>query len=130
MDALNDSVQAQFREVLAQRRESLNKEIRAKLSEARGERIAPDASASTDGGDRATLDVAGELDLAEAVRDGDELRDVDAALGRLDAGTFGICTDCGDAIAIARLQAYPTAKRCSPCQQAREKRAGSVVHKF
>ena len=45
-----------------------------------------------------------------------ELGDIDAALERIDAGTYGQCTDCGVTIPPARLSAYPTAKRCIDCQ--------------
>ena len=33
----------------------------------------------------------------------------------------GVCIDCGDDVAFARLQAYPTAKRCIVCQEKRER---------
>jgi DnaK suppressor protein len=45
-----------------------------------------------------------------------ELGDIEAALERLDAGTYGQCADCGVTIPPARLNAYPTAKRCIDCQ--------------
>lgn len=45
-----------------------------------------------------------------------ELGDIEAALERLDAGTYGQCNDCGATIPPARLNAYPTAKRCIDCQ--------------
>jgi DnaK suppressor protein len=45
-----------------------------------------------------------------------ELGDIDAALERIQAGTYGQCTDCGVTIAPTRLNAYPTAKRCLDCQ--------------
>jgi DnaK suppressor protein len=51
-----------------------------------------------------------------------ELGDIEAALERLDAGTYGQCTDCGVIIAPARLNAYPTAKRCIDCQTVAEQR--------
>jgi DnaK suppressor protein len=51
-----------------------------------------------------------------------ELVDIDAALERLQAGTYGQCTDCGITIPTARLNAYPTAKRCLGCQTLAEKR--------
>lgn len=37
------------------------------------------------------------------------------AIARLDAGTYGLCVDCGEAIAEARLEALPTATRCINC---------------
>jgi DnaK suppressor protein len=41
---------------------------------------------------------------------------VRAALARIDAGTYGICTDCGNQISEARLQVRPEAARCIECQ--------------
>ncbi len=45
-----------------------------------------------------------------------ELGDIDAALERIRAGSYGTCTDCGVSIPALRLSAYPTAKRCIDCQ--------------
>jgi DnaK suppressor protein len=49
-----------------------------------------------------------------------ELGDIEAALERMGAGTYGQCTDCGVTIPSARLKAYPTAKRCIDCQTVAE----------
>lgn len=57
---------------------------------------------------------------AEEQRDLDELADVEAALRRLDAGTYGSCVDCGEALDAARLLARRSAGRCLRCQQACE----------
>ena len=43
---------------------------------------------------------------------------VDAALARLDAGTYGACTACGGPIAPERLEALPWAPLCIACQRA------------
>ena len=51
-----------------------------------------------------------------------ELGDIEAAMERMDAGTYGQCTDCGVSIPPARLNAYPTAKRCIDCQTVAEQR--------
>jgi len=48
-------------------------------------------------------------------------RDLNFALDRIQAGVYGICTDCGDDISFGRLLAYPTAKRCIECQSIHEK---------
>jgi len=61
-------------------------------------------------------------DIAEARHLLAELADVEGALGRVAAGSYGECVDCGDAIAAARLNAYPAATRCIACQGALEKR--------
>jgi DnaK suppressor protein len=51
-----------------------------------------------------------------------ELGDIEAAMERMDAGSYGQCTDCGVSIPPARLNAYPTAKRCIDCQTVAEQR--------
>lgn len=43
------------------------------------------------------------------------LRDIGAALERLDAGSYGVCENCGKPIAIARLEARPYARTCIAC---------------
>lgn len=42
----------------------------------------------------------------------DTLRDVDAALKKLDEGTFGKCEVCGEDIAEPRLEAMPSTRYC------------------
>ena len=48
----------------------------------------------------------------------DRLAEVDAAIERLAAGTFGICEQCGQPIAPARLEARLTARTCIGCASA------------
>jgi len=43
------------------------------------------------------------------------IEDIDAALARIDAGTYGACESCGAAIPIARLAAIPHARTCVRC---------------
>lgn len=45
-----------------------------------------------------------------------------AALRRLDAGTYGMCVDCGQPLPDERLQARPEAARCVSCQAKSEGR--------
>ncbi len=49
------------------------------------------------------------------------LGEVDAALLRIDAGTYGTCTSCGDEIPAARLEAYPWASVCIDCARTLER---------
>ncbi len=62
-----------------------------------------------------------ELEFALDDHESTELRRVNAALQRLANGSYGLCADCGVAIAPARLQASPEAERCLPCQEALER---------
>jgi RNA polymerase-binding protein DksA len=43
------------------------------------------------------------------------IRDIQAALARIDDGTYGICGSCGGEISPARLQVVPEATRCVDC---------------
>ena len=67
-----------------------------------------------------------ERDLAIDVFDRNSklLREVRAALGRIDAGTFGICLDCEEDISKKRLAAVPWTGSCITCQQAADNMVG------
>lgn len=41
-----------------------------------------------------------------------KLRDVNNALGRIEAGTYGVCVRCGNPIERQRLEALPSARTC------------------
>ncbi|MDY7575603.1 TraR/DksA family transcriptional regulator [Actimicrobium sp. CCI2.3] len=69
-------------------------------------------------------DVLNDTDLAELELDLAVLVEIDAALGRIKAGTYGICTACEEAIPLARLQAMPSAHFCIGCQAKSEERQG------
>jgi DnaK suppressor protein len=47
---------------------------------------------------------------------------IDAALARMDAGTYGMCTSCGRPIGAERLQALPAAALCIDCQRTKGNR--------
>ena len=64
------------------------------------------------------------LDLAVLQMKADTCRDIEGALRRIQAGTFGRCEKCGDVIPPARLQAVPFASRCRDCQ-AKAEESGS-----
>ena len=59
----------------------------------------------------------------------DILTQVNAAIERMDAGTYGICGNCGKRIAAERLEAFPYVALCIECQSRLERdqalRAGS-----
>lgn len=55
------------------------------------------------------------MDMALSDRDALALSAVEAALQRLEQGRYGLCADCGEAIAPARLALSPIASRCVAC---------------
>ena len=50
-----------------------------------------------------------------------ELKRIDAALRRIEEGTYGTCAACGERIAPARLEAQPAVTLCLPCAEERER---------
>ncbi len=50
------------------------------------------------------------------------LRKIEKTLKKLDEGEFGICEECGEDIAIKRLEARPVADVCIRCKEEMEKR--------
>jgi RNA polymerase-binding transcription factor DksA len=53
--------------------------------------------------------------LRRAVAARRKLADVEEALGRLTAGTFGVCEECGSAIPSELLNVSPEARYCARC---------------
>jgi DnaK suppressor protein len=51
------------------------------------------------------------------------LRELEAAVRRLDGGSFGLCEGCGEPISEMRLNAVPWAKFCIPCYEREQKAA-------
>jgi DnaK suppressor protein len=51
------------------------------------------------------------------------VEEIQAALGRIDDGTYGDCEVCGEPINPARLEALPIARRCLRCQEEAEQAA-------
>ena len=69
---------------------------------------------------RAQVATERELEFALGERETAELSAIDAALARIETGSYGLCTDCGVTIPPARLQASPEAWRCIACQEKAE----------
>lgn len=72
--------------------------------------------------DTATETYDRELDYTLEENSEHVLADINAALERIEAGTYGICANCGKQIAEERLDARPWATLCIDCQRERERR--------
>lgn len=105
---------------LQERRSALAARIREELAASDNQHYRDLAGSVTDAADEAFASVLVDLDAAIIDRQVDELRDIDAARERMKKAMYGACIDCGEDVPYERLAAYPTAKRCRPCQQLRE----------
>ena len=90
-----------------------------------------EADAFSTDGDRLSVDnpadigsesFAQEFSLELLQRDEATLAEIDEALDRVRAGTFGLCEGCEEPIPKARLNAVPHARFCVNCQRKTERR--------
>jgi DnaK suppressor protein len=81
---------------------------------------ATEGSGFGDAGDVGSELANREVDIALENNVQQRIQDVEAALERLDNGTYGICVDCGQPIMRERLEALPWADRCINCQRREE----------
>jgi RNA polymerase-binding transcription factor DksA len=115
---------AEFRQQLLEREQQLIREMRAGRQRAGSESFTQIAGEARDVGDASVADATTDSVNAERERDSDELREVQAALERIDAGTYGLCMKCGEPIDPQRLRALPTARYDLRHEAERERREG------
>ncbi|MER7734262.1 TraR/DksA C4-type zinc finger protein [Streptomyces erythrochromogenes] len=78
--------------------------------------------AGDDQADTGTKNITRESELALAANASSMLEQTERALERLEAGTYGLCENCGQPIGKARMQAFPRATLCVDCKQKQERR--------
>ena len=71
-------------------------------------------------------DIQGDIEFALLQMRAETLRRIDAALVRLEAGTYGSCFECATEISERRLRALPFAVRCQACEERREEEQGQA----
>lgn len=105
-----------FKKLLDKSYFQLREEVRLELIDTEDQTYIDLAGQVHDIGEASVADLLVDLNLAGIDRHIRDIRNVEAALLRIKAGTFGVCCDCGVSIAAERLQAYPSATRCHRCQ--------------
>jgi DnaK suppressor protein len=71
--------------------------------------------------DTASVTIDREVDLSIDRTASGVLREIDAALARIDDGTYGRCLRCGEPIGEKRLEAMPYATLCIECKRKEER---------
>ena len=75
-----------------------------------------DVQFDEEGGEGGTSNVDRELDLVLSAQARAAASEIDRALAKIQAGTYGLCEQCGQPIPDARLQALPQAALCVACK--------------
>jgi DnaK suppressor protein len=100
-------------------------EIQMKLRSLR-ETLPADATVVKDAEEQSVDDFVQDIDFALMQMKSETLGRIDQAIQRLESGTYGLCDECGEEIAAARLKALPFAALCRSCQEEQESRSQAV----
>ena len=113
-------------------RASFKKEITKKLHEARARILQEVSHKMRQESDNLKFEIGDIYDIASSERerelalmlgdrDREKLAEIDEALERIKDNTYGVCEECGEAIAENRLIALPFTRVCVECQSKNEK---------
>jgi DnaK suppressor protein len=121
MNGLTRSQIHHLEQLLLKQRQVLFEQAGAERALVHDQTLADVAGEVADTGDESVAMLVSDLNETMAERHVDEIRAIDAALDRIKQKALGVCSDCGAEIAYARLQAFPTATRCTECQGQHER---------
>jgi DnaK suppressor protein len=107
-----------LKKMLEDRRRELLTAVQGKIRDARSD--SGKERDVLDQGESSEVDIQEDIEFALIQMKSETLNKIDAALRRLDEGTYGDCFECGEEISNARLRALPFAVRCKDCEEARE----------
>lgn len=116
---------ADFKKLLLQRKSAILEEINHisgdTLKQSQKEASGDISGYSYHMADVATDNYDREFSLGLASNERKILYEIDAALRKIDDGSFGVCESCSSLITKKRLSAVPHARTCIKCQEAQEK---------
>lgn len=114
-----DAFQTRQRDILLAEREKAEHSAAVWQAEAdalAADREPGDVQFDEESGEGDTLAVERERDLAISAGERAKIEEIDAALARLAAGTYGLCESCGKKILKARLEFMPEVAVCVDCK--------------
>jgi len=104
--------------ILESRRSELMHDVQHKIRDVRSDGITDRDVLDT--AESSEVDTQDDIEFALIQMKAETLNKIDAALRRIDEGSYGDCSECGSEIAEARLRALPFAVRCRDCEDVRE----------
>ena len=116
---MRDAFLKKMRTTLTRQKQQILRQLNDEIQEGKDNRL-------EDGMD--TYDLASEerdreINLILGDRDRDKLQAIEDALDRIEEGEYGLCEQCEEEIAQARLEALPFTRLCVACQEQLEKKA-------
>ena len=117
---INTDRYAELRRILEDRRRELSRQLHRQIHDVRAIGPADTAQGVVDAEEASVSDIQEDIEIALVQMKSETLNRVNEALGRLEAGSYGFCYECGDEITEPRLRALPFALRCKDCEEERE----------
>lgn len=114
---MQDSELKYFEEILRSRKDQIIKNIACVASEISG----LSELEMNDEGDYAAVSNENMVDSMIGTKQETELMEIELALGKISARTYGICEMCEEDIGFARLKVKPHARFCIDCREIAEK---------
>ena len=111
-------------QVLKQMLEDRRRDIQERLRSLR-QSLPAQVAEVKDAEEQSVQDFVQDVELALMEMKSETLGQIDEAIRRLEAGTYGTCAHCGNEIAAARLKALPFASLCRDCQENEEEARAS-----
>lgn len=119
-DSMNDERYTELRCILEERREEMASEVKDKIRTVRTEATQSGTRSLADVGENSELDIQDDIEFALIQMKAETLARIDAALNRLEEGSYGYCYECDEEIINQRLRVLPFAARCRGCEEVRE----------
>ena len=121
--SMNDQRHEEFRKILRSQMDGLLQEAEKTVNG-----MTADKESFPDPTDRALLESNRNFQLRIRDRERKLLNKIREALDRIEAGSFGICEECGEEIGLERLRVRPVTTLCIRCKtrmEALERRLGA-----
>ncbi|MDI6744941.1 MAG: TraR/DksA C4-type zinc finger protein [Thermodesulfovibrionales bacterium] len=106
-----------LRKLLIQKREQIVKEAKIEIAKYIKGETRQLVDTALDDGDWSVVGLSEDISLRQLGAHREVMVKIDAVLGKLQDGTYGICEDCGGRISEERLKVLPFAIYCKDCQE-------------
>lgn len=110
----------EFRMLLGEHKRRLWNELRSEIFSKSADQISSQYDIPQDLGEKSILDELSDAGLAVADIRREQITQLDEAQKRVEAGTYGVCEECGQPVGVERLRVVPFTPYCVDCQNKKE----------
>ena len=112
----NENRDRELKKLLVNKKLGLLAEVKKDMGDKLEENVRLSFDILKDNPDKSVHELLKHVDARIIGNKSEEIDDIDAALYKLDDGTYGVCEECGESIPVKRLEVVPSASYCVNCQ--------------